>query len=272
MQKTISITNKYIILATPLILYTLFSSIYFVIAAGNGRIINIIFAIILFMLMTAAFMAGWFHMIRLALENRYNDEPNALIREFVPGVGEFFISSTGALLTIFIISTLILVGSFSLGSSLIGETGVSSEDLLKAMQNNANLKAFVSSLSFEQLNKLNQWNMLLLGTLTLIYYLFFLYLPTLFFQNKNPLKSFLISLKNLFSKKIFKTTAIFLLIYFLYSMISVFMAVLGSNAIMHFFLTLLNFYFVTASAVGIFYYFQINFVDTKVGQNVDVEI
>ena len=47
MQKIFDLANKYIILATPLILYTLFSSIYLIVSANGNRLINLIFALIL---------------------------------------------------------------------------------------------------------------------------------------------------------------------------------------------------------------------------------
>ena len=43
MQKVLSITNKYMILATPLILYSLITSIYLVSSLSAGRLINLIF-------------------------------------------------------------------------------------------------------------------------------------------------------------------------------------------------------------------------------------
>ena len=44
MQKVLNITNKYLILATPIILYSLFSSIYLMFSANGGKIINLFFA------------------------------------------------------------------------------------------------------------------------------------------------------------------------------------------------------------------------------------
>ena len=97
-------------------------------------------------------------------------------------------------------------------------------------------------------------------------------MPSLFFKNKNPLKAFGLSLKDLFSKKFFKSTGVFLLIFALNFIISIFSAILGGNVILHFMITLLNFYFITAVGIGIFYYYYNNFVDTRLGQNVDVKI
>ena len=52
----------------------------------------------------------------------------------------------------------------------------------------------------------------------------------------------------------------------------IFMAVFAMNIILHFLITLVNFYFITAVGVGIFYYYYKTFVNLPKGQNVDIEI
>lgn len=272
MQKTISLTNKYIILATPLILYSLLSSVYILISASGGKVISLIFALILFFLMTSAFLSGWCNMIKIALSQPEKEDPNTLLKEFVPGVGEYFLSTSGLLLVTLMIMSILSIISFFIGINLIGDPGVSSEALAAALQTPTTLKTFVANLDVEQLNKINYWNILIVGTMTFGYFLLFLYLPALFFKNKNPFKAYFISLKDLFSKKIFKTIGVFVLIFVLNFLISIFSALFSGNAIMHFILTLLNFYFITAVGVGIFYYYYNNFDNTKLGQNVDVEV
>ena len=101
MQKIFEITNRYIILATPLVLFSMISSIYLVASLSGGKILSILFAIILFTLMTSAFIAGWLKMVRGAVETPDNDEPYLLIKDFVPGVGEYFLSATGAVFLMF---------------------------------------------------------------------------------------------------------------------------------------------------------------------------
>lgn len=272
MQKIFNLTNKYIVLATPLILYSLFSSIYLATTMSNGQIINLLFAIILFTLMTGAFIAGWFNMIKIAISEENNEEPNAIIKYFPTGVGEYFLPALGSIFNMLLISVLLLVLSFFIGTHYIGDPGVSTEALSKAMQNTAELKTFIAGLNTEQLTKINNWNMLILGTLTLTYYLFFLYLPTLFYKSKNPFKAYFISLKDLFSKHIFKTTGIFLLIFVINIFISILSSLMGNNAFIHFVITLLNFYFVTAVGVGVFYYYHNSFIKPMLGQNIDVKI
>lgn len=272
MQKVFDLTNKYIVLATPLILYSLISSVYVVSTTSGGKIINYIFALVLFVLMTSAFIAGWFYMIKSAVLGKNEEEPNALIKEFTSGVGEYFLSTIGAVLVMFILSLILLIASYFIGMNTIGDVGISAEALTTALQNTATLKAFLAGLTIEQLAKLNLWNMLILSIVTLGYFLLFLYIPVLFFKNKNPFLAFFISIKDLFSKKLFKSIGLFLLIFVTNFVLSIFSTIFGGNVVIHFVFTLLNFYFVTLVGVGIFYYYYNNFVKSLIGNNVDVEI
>ena len=272
MQKVFDLTNKYIILATPLILYSLISSIYLSTTIGNGKIINLIIAFLLFMMMAGAFIAGWFNMIKIAVTFPNNDEPNSLIKQFPAGVGEYFLPAMGSISIMLIISIFMLIISYYIGLHFIGDTGIASDSLSKALQNSNELKAFVNALTPEQLNKLNSWNMLILGTVTFSYFIFFLYLPTLFFKKSNPFLAFFTSLKDLFSRKIFKTAGIFLLIFIINFIISIFSTIFANNLILHFIITLLSFYFITIASVGVFHYYYQNFIRPMLGQNVDVQV
>jgi hypothetical protein len=99
-----------------------------------------------------------------------------------------------------------------------------------------------------------------------------LYIPTMFFKQKNPYKSLIISIKDLFSKNFFKTFGIYLLILFTYFIISIFVALSAKNAVLNFIMILTNFYYLTFVWLGIFYYYYHNFVEIYLGQNLDIEI
>ena len=106
-KEVFNITNKYIMLATPLILYSLVSSVYLA-ASATGRVLNILIAVLLFLLMTGAFIAGWFNMVKLAVSYPDSREPNTIIKEFTAGVGEYFLPSLGVLFNILLITLLII--------------------------------------------------------------------------------------------------------------------------------------------------------------------
>jgi len=272
MQKVFELSNKYLILATPLILYTLFSSIYLVVSASGGKILNLIFAMLLFVLMTSAFFAGWLNMVKYAIADYYNENPNLLIKEFMSGVGEYFIPTLNAIIIMLIIFSLTFVFALFIGKNVIGNLGVPAGTISNAMQNTATMIEFLKTLNQEQLIKINLWQFLLMGVMLINYFIDLLYLPALFLKNKNPIKAFIYSLKDLFSKKIFYTTGIFLLILLINFIISFLSVLFGANSIMHFVITLFNFYFVIVAVIGVFYYYDLNFVKPQIGQNVDLKI
>ena len=62
-KESFNLTNKYIILATPLILFSLLSSLYILFSLG-GNLVSLLIALILFILMLAAFVSGWSFMLK----------------------------------------------------------------------------------------------------------------------------------------------------------------------------------------------------------------
>ena len=154
----------------------------------------------------------------------------------------------------------------------IGDIGINPNELMKAMSGQEALKIFLSSLSVEQLTKLNNWNALILSTITGLSFLFMLYLPALFYETKNPLKALWISLKHTFGKKVFLNIGIFIIIFSLNLLISVLAALFSGNPIMNFVVALVKFYFICAVVIGIFYYYNKNFINSHLGNSIDTYI
>lgn len=272
LKNVLSITNKYIVLLTPLILFSLVSNMYLAFSA-NGKIINLLFAIILSTLMFAAFIAGWFKMVKLSVASTlHENNPNNLMKEFVSGVGEYFLPSLGLTIIGFLFTLLSIIISYFACMHFVGDPGVTGEALLKATATQEALKSFLSSLSIEQLEKLNTWNTSIFFTIGAAYFLMFLYVPVLFFKTKNPLMAFFIAIKDLFNRLFFKNLFMYTVIFVLNGIISLLVVIFSGNIITNFITTLFNFYFMAVVAVGVFYYYYNNYVLPQIGQNVDVEI
>ena len=271
-KNVFDITNKYIVLLTPLILFSLFSNVYLAISS-QGKVIGLLVAIILSAMMLGAFFAGWFNMVKLAVSSTLHEKnPNNLMKEFFSGVGEYFLPSMGLILIGFVFTLLSLLVSYYASMHFIGEVGVPSEAFVKALASQEALKAFLASLSMEQIEKINSWNMSILFSIGTSYFLMFLYIPVLFFKTKNPFLAFWTALRDLFNKKFFKALSLYLFIFILNGIISLFSVLLSGNIITNFIMTLLNFYFMTVVAVGVFHYYHKNYILPQIGQNVDVEI
>lgn len=270
-NETIKTTNKYIVLATPLILFTLISNLYFFIVA-SGKIINLLIGIVLLFFMCGAFIAGWFKMVKSAVNDEEDGNPNSIMKNFVSGVGEYILPSLGGIAITFIAFVIVSAISYFIGMKFIGDPGINPQELRDAMLNTAALKSFLEALTPEQIAKFGNWNLLLFISVNLYYFIIMLYFPTIFYENKNPLIAFGISLKRLFNKKIFKSIILFVIVAFLYFLLSLLSVLFGNNLIMHFLLTLLNFYFITAVAVAVFSYYNKNLMQSQLGQNVDLTI
>lgn len=268
MKRIFGLTNKYIILATPLILFFLLSNLYAVFSA-SGNVLNLLFAPVLLTLMSAAFLAGWLTMVKKAVEDDSAENPNLLMKEFVPGVGEYFLSSLGGVVCTTIFSIIVLVLAFVLGYKFIGDIGITSAQISSAMTSPAELKVFLESLSAEQVLKINQWNFLLLFAMFLDCFLLIFYFPAIFYKSKNPFIAFYLGLKDLFSKKFFVVLLAVFLFAILYLFLSALSALTAQILVAHFIVTMLKFYLMIALVIGIFDFYNRNFVLSHLGQNID---
>ena len=269
-KESFHFTNKYIILATPLILFSLLSSLYLIFSVNGNNIVSLIIAVILFVLMLASFLSGWFYMIVCAIKNSDNEDSNSLISEFPSGVGEYFLPTLGLIIVTFIFSTIIMTITYIAGLKFIGNTGISPDMLTKATASTEALKSFVSSLTPAQIEKLNLWNILLISISGLISFLVMFYSPALFFKNKNPFKALFLQFKDMFSLKILKNILFFVMVIFSYFFVSIIGAFAGMNIITNFIFTLINFYYLVFIAILIFDYYYKNFV--KIGGNIDTRV
>ena len=258
-KDSFQLTNKYIILATPLILFSLLSSLYILFSVG-GNLLSLLIALLLFGLMVGAFLSGWFFMIKTCVSNPEQEDPNVLLKEFPAGVGEYFLPVLGLMINTMVISVLLILVSYFVGMKLIGDIGITPEALTKGMESFVAMKAFLGSLTQEQLFKLNAWNMLLFFTMSVTYFLIMFYSPALFFKDKNPFKAYFVSLKDLFSRKFFTNFGLFLILFVSYFILSIFTTLFGTNVIMHFVFTLINFYYLVFVAVMVYNYYYKNFV------------
>lgn len=201
-KESFNLTNKYIILATPLILFSLLSSLYILFSLG-GNLVSLLIALILFILMLAAFVSGWSFMLKTCVQEPERDDPNSLIKDFPAGVGEYFLSVLGLIFIVAVLSIGVLGASYAAGMKLIGNIGISSTAMSGALESTVALKSFLMSLTDEQLFRLNAWNLLLLITMGLEYFLILFYIPAMF-SNQKSFQSTLFGIKGFVQQKVFQ--------------------------------------------------------------------
>ena len=120
------------------------------------------------------------------------------------------------------------------------------------------MKAFLDSLSFEQLMKLNNWNMLFLAATTILSFLFMLWIPEIVFKTPNPFKALVYSIKRIFSTpmKSFKLFVFMTVLNFVLSFINTFSII---NPILYFIMLAVYFYFLVYIVMLIFLYYDREF-------------
>ena len=59
---------------------------------------GLIFALLLFFLMLAAFLSGWFYLIIKSIDNKEDTDPSMLIMDFPAGVGEYMLPVIGMII------------------------------------------------------------------------------------------------------------------------------------------------------------------------------
>lgn len=268
-KDSFNITNKYIVLATPLILFSLISSLY-LIFSSNGNTISVLLALVLFYLMLAAFLSGWLFMVRKCVTNPQEDDINAFIGEFPAGVGEYFLSMCGLIFVILFLSAIFFAVSYKLGLKYIGDVSDVYQMIFASSGSTESLQSLFLSLSAEKKVMFAKWNILIFFTMIINYFLIMFYSPAIFFKTKNPFAAFFISCKDLLGHKILKNILLFVIIFFVYFILSLISAAFVNNKIIHFVLTLVNFYYAVFAVIYVYNYYYKNFV--QIGANIDTRI
>lgn len=267
-KDTIKITNDNIILATPLILFMWILSLYlgFSKTAVNSVGLMLLSSVTV-VFMTGAFFAGWFFMVKKAvlLSKQVfvldSDKAKAtfnLFKAIPTGIGEYFLSFLGMIVTSVIIVAVVGSAVFKLGMLIIGPLDIDPV-LAKNVLTSANdMKIFLDSLTFEQLIKLNNWNLLFLAATSITSFLVMLWIPEIVFKTKNPFKALLNSVKKIFQKpaKALKLFIFMSVLNFVLSFINTFSII---NPILYFIMMVVYFYFIVYLVVLIFSYYDREF-------------
>ncbi len=261
-------TNDSIILATPLILFMWVLSAYITYTKpAMTALLPAILSFITTVLMVAAFSAGWFYMVKKAIKLSKQifvlntDRSKAtfnLLKTMPSGIGKFFLSFVGMILIGLIIMTLLGVLVFKLGMMLIGSLNLDPAQIKNVMSSANDMKAFLDTLTLEQLLKLNNWNMLLLGTTSIISFLFMLWIPEVIYKTKNPVVALWRACVKIFQKP-WKAFKLFLFISVTNIILSFLSTFAMTNAFVYFIMLVIYFYFIVYVIVLVFSYYEKEF-------------
>lgn len=264
-SKAFKITNENIILTTPLVLFLFIFSIYLSIAKNAPETFpSAILLILTTLFMFGAFFAGWFFMVKKALdldkqeitvEEEKAKASFSLLKEIPVGVGEYFLPYTFGLILYTGLILVLLYLAYQIGLHFIGNVGITLNELRIALNSPAAMKSLVSSLSVAELTKLNTWNVLFLSFMGLFSFLTMFWGAHIVIKNKNPLMALFQSIGFIF-KNLLPSIILFVYISFINFLVSLVNATSTINAILYFISMVIYFYFVVYVVVLVFLYYD----------------
>ncbi len=269
-KKAFDITRENIVTAQPLIVFLLVISISSIgLARQSNKIAFIIFFIANFLL-TTAFLAGWFFMVKKTvqhakIEYEKPEERAAasldLLKEFFPGVSAYFVPVT----VVFLIYVLLSAGIVYLvgvewGIGYLTSHNVHIEKIYQAaMQSQQALEQFLYSLTFGQIKAINYWMTAITFAAAVYSFVTLFWFPSLFYMEKitfwSPFVSFWKNLKFLF-KNFLGSVGVMCFLSILNFIVFVINAIFSINIILSVIAFFIMFYFATYYVVLIFLYYD----------------
>lgn len=259
-NQAFKITNENIILTTPLILFLFLLSIYLE-AARNApaNILSMLLLLVTTLFMLAAFFAGWFNMVKKAVDldkqKFLAEEERAkasfgLLKQLPAGIGEYFLSFIGGIILYFLLFMVLSLISYKIGAHFLGKIDLTQNEL-RMVLNSADARTVISSIPAAKLAKLEIWYLLFLVVMTIHYFITMFLAPEIVINSKNPVIAFGRSIAFVF-KNFWQAVLLFL-----YVNVVSFAASLVINGIM-----LLHFIpnFITALASMLIYFYFIVYV------------
>lgn len=264
-SKAFRVTNDNIILATPLVLFLFILSIYLGVAKNAPATIpTYILLILTTFFMVSAFLAGWFFMVKRAIDldkiDFIIDEDKArasfgLMRELTLGVGEYFLSFAFGLILYIGLMVLVIFLAYQAGIHFIGKVDIDVLALKMAFSSQESLKSLVHSLTKEQLFRLNLWNLLIIGTTSFFSFITMFWPAHVIIKNKNSFIAFFQSFKFLI-RNLLSSIILFVYISIVNFMVSLLNAISAVHPIVYFISMLAYFYFVVYVVVLVFLYYD----------------
>lgn len=266
------LTNEGILLAIPLILFLWLMTIYLTFAGSVvDTLPEALSALVTLLCMVGAFFAGWFYMVKKTLKiaktEYVMDEDRAkallsLMKQIPAGIGKYFVTFLGMSLFALLIFALYGALVYKFGLHFIGSIDFTPAQIKGAMTSPQDMKAFLDSLTPEQIYTLGSWNLLFMAATSLLSFLLMLWIPEIIYQTQNPVIALFKSLKKLFVK-FPKALLLFVYITFLNIVISFANTFAVLHPIIYMILMTIYFYFLVYVVVLIFYYYDTEFNDVE---------
>ena len=265
------ITNYNIILTIPLIVFVKILDLYSLYSKYTvDSTPKFVLASITVLFMFGVFCAGWFHMIKEAIQLSKKvfvldaDRARATLNLFkiIPdGIGKFFLSFVGVYVIFFVIQIIATPIVYLLGINIIGGLDPTSMQHLQemtidpAIASNQGMAAFIDSLTPEQIVFFGKWSLLFMSITSIIMYLLMLWIPEIIYKTPNPFVALWKSLVKLF-KDFFTTVRLYLSLWFMGFALLFVNTFAVLNPFAYVFMSIVLFYFSVYFVILIFLYYD----------------
>jgi len=251
-----------LILFTPPLIFMMLVLLYFGMAEkymNNG--FSLVVTVIVLLVATSIFMAGWFYMIMCAIFNFKNkivyvksSDTFTLLKQFIVGMGDFFKPCLGFSTLALILFNLVLIVAYYISLGIFGSSGVFLADFIKDFSSFMAFQSFLEDLTVNQLLIVYGWSAVF-SIAMFVYSLFTLFWPAeIFYNTKNVLKALKNSAKILIKRP--QIILLFLIIIVLNNVLMMFNILSLISPIALLFMTLVYVYFIVYVFVLLFLYYE----------------
>lgn len=211
-------------------------------------------------LLTVAYVSGWFYMINTISSTKEEELKNKnMFSVFFEGVGKNFLSVFIALIFYFLIASLVFFLSGFLANHFFGDINVILKDIMTKATENTNLIDLLSTLPTDKQYTLYGWQFCFIIGSSIFSFLFMMYFPFLFNSNNNvflrPFTSFYKSIKFIF-KNFLLTLGLYFTIYFSYVFLNILRTFTANYVIVSLILFFVYIYFLATIVMIIFNYYE----------------
>lgn len=271
-KTSFNVLKDNLIVVQPLILYMIL--IGFVaqpVSFSLDQNLSSIIAISIVFLFTAAFIAGWFYVIKLSIKMKDDvyETPEekglaqiSLLKQFFTGVGDYFIPVIGMMLLYLTLAIAFSFLAYKFGVHYIGSFDIK-KDLVKILTIDAKESYSILAANTPSIEKLKiiYWGAYF-SVLSLVFTFVTLFLgAALLYSSKNPVKAFCENLVFLF-KNFFGAIGLIIFLSVLNFFVSSIYVISSLNIILSIIALLLTFFYMTYHVVLIFVYYDEKTKDT----------
>ncbi len=267
-SKAFELLKENIIVVQPLIIYLLMIGfIAAPISISNLMNYRVLLSIVTVLLFTAAFFAGWFYIVKLAISmrNEVYETPEerslaaiSLLKQFFTGVGEYFVPMTFALIFYIVLIAGFSFAVYKFGVHHFGALNLNA-DILKAI-NSGSYQDLYHSLSINNIAKTDQirlfhWSIYISLASFIFSFLSLFYGAVILYDTRNPIKAVFLSLKFILFN-FWGSLIVFLFLSLLNTILSILNIFSAMNVLISIISLLLLFLYMSYHVMLVFLYYE----------------